>query len=110
MIDPLQQLKTKLAENKKTFGVYNGGSDVTVLDLVKDISALIPPAADIMITNFSYENEIVQVKGEARDIDAVSAAKNELMKSRYFKEVSITSTALAKQGGKVDFDLRITLK
>ena len=110
MIDPLQQLKTKLAENKKTFGVYNGGSEVTVVDLIKDISGFIPPVADIMITNFSYENEVVQVKGEASGIDAVSAAKNELMKSRYFKEVSITSTSLAKQGGKVDFDLRITLK
>jgi general secretion pathway protein L len=110
MIDPLQQLKTKLAENKKTFGVYNGGSDVTVVDLIKDISGFIPQAADITITNFSYENEVVQVKGEASGIDAVSAAKNELTKSRYFKEVSINSTSLAKQGGKVDFDLRITLK
>jgi hypothetical protein len=63
-----------------------------------------------MITNFSYEGEVVLVKGEAKNIDAVTAAKNELLKSRYFKEVSITSTALAKQGDKVDFDLRITLK
>jgi Tfp pilus assembly PilM family ATPase len=110
MVDPLQQLKTKLAENRKTFGAANAGADVTVLDLVKDISGLIPPSAFIMITNFSYEGEVVLVKGEAKNIDAVTAAKNELLKSRYFKEVSITSTALAKQGDKVDFDLRIILK
>ena len=110
MIDPVQQLKTKLAENKKTFGSYSAGSEVTVLDLLKDISGLIPPSADIMLTNFNYESDVVSVKGQAKNIDAVSAAKTELMKSRYFKDVSITSTAFAKQGDKVDFDLRITLK
>lgn len=110
MVEPVQQLKTKLAENKKTFGAANAGSEVTVLDLLKDISSLIPQAADIMITSFNYENESVFVKGEAKNIDAVSAAKNELMKSRYFKDVSIASTTLARQGDKVEFDLRITLK
>jgi Tfp pilus assembly PilM family ATPase len=110
MVDPLQQLKTKLAANKKSFGFYEGGPEVTVLDLLKDISGFILPSLDVIVSGFSYENDVVLIKGEAKDIDAVSAVKSELMKSKYFKEVLIGSTNLARQGGKVDFDLRITLK
>jgi hypothetical protein len=110
MVDPLQQLKTKLADNKKTFGFYEGGQEITVLDLLKEISGFIGPSLDVIISSFSYENDVVLIKGEAKNIDAVSAIKSELMKSKYFKEVLIGSTNLARQGSKVDFDLRIMLK
>jgi general secretion pathway protein L len=110
MVDPLSQLKAKLADNRKTLGFYEGGNEVPVLDLLKEISVHILPSLDILLTNFSYENEVVLIKGEAKNIDAVSSVKNELMKSKYFKEVAIGSTNLARQGGKVEFDLRITLK
>jgi Tfp pilus assembly PilM family ATPase len=110
MVEPLSQLKTKLAENRKTLGFYEGGSEVPVLDLLKEISIQILPTLDILLTNFSYENEVILIKGEAKNIDAVSAVKNELMKSKHFKEVIIGPTNLAKQGGKVEFDLRIKLK
>jgi hypothetical protein len=43
-------------------------------------------------------------------MDEISAVKNELMKSRYFKNVVVGSTSLTKEGSKVDFDLRIELK
>ena len=110
MIDPVQQLKTKLDENKKTFGFYKGETEITVLNILKEISSLVSPSLDTVITNLSYENSIVLIKGEAKKIDDISAVKNELLKSRYFKDVTMGSTSLAKDGGKVDFDLRIELK
>jgi len=110
MVDPVQQLKTKLAENKKTFGFYEGVRDVPVVDLLKEISSLISTSRDIVITDFSYENTAVLIKGQAKNIDDVSAIKNELAKSRYFKDVAMGSTSLTKQGTKVDFDLRIELR
>jgi len=110
MVDPVQQLKTKLAENKKTFGFYEGARDVPVIDLLKEISGLISTSHDIVITDFRYENTAVLIKGQAKNIDDVSEIKNELAKSRYFKDVVMGSTSLAKQGAKVDFDLRIELR
>ncbi|MGD0278792.1 MAG: pilus assembly protein PilM [Smithella sp.] len=110
MIDPVQQLKTKLADNQKTFGVYEGLPEVTTVDLLKEISSLISPSFNIVITDLNYENSIVSIKGEAKAIDDVSAVKNELLKSRYFKNVTMGSTSLTKDGGKVDFNLRIEVK
>ena len=110
MIDPVQQLKTKLTENKKTFGFYEGLPEVTTVDLLKEISGMISPSLNIVITDLNYENSIVLIKGEAKTIDDVSAVKNDLLKSVYFKNVTIGSTSLTKDGGKVDFNLRIEVK
>jgi len=110
MIDPVQQLQTKLAENKKTFGFFEGIRNVPVIDLLKEISSLVSTSHDIVINDFSYENSAVTIKAQAKNIDDVSAVKNDLLQSKYFKDVAIGSTSLAKDGGKVDFDLRIELK
>jgi hypothetical protein len=102
----VQQLKTKFDENKKTFGFYKGNTDITVLNLLKEISSLVSPSLDIVIANLSYENSTVLIKGEAKKTDDITAVKYDLLKSRYFKDVTIGSTSLAKDGGKVYLDLR----
>lgn len=110
MIDPVQQLKSRLAENKKTFGFYEGLPEATAVDLLKEISGLISPSLDIIISDLNYESGIVSMKGDAKTIDEVSAVKNELSKSRYFKNVTMGSTSLSKDGGRVNFNLRIEVK
>jgi general secretion pathway protein L len=110
MIDPVQQLKTKFAENKRTFGFYEELPEVTAVELLKEISSRVSPSLDIIITDFSYENTFVAIKGQAKNMDDVSAIKNELSKSNYFKDVAIASTSLSKQAAKVDFNLRIELR
>jgi general secretion pathway protein L len=110
MVDPVQQLRTRLAEDKKMYGMDDGASGVTPLEVLKDLSGLIPPALDIVVTHVHYENRNVLLKGEAKKIDDVTNVKNELLKSKYFKNVVIGSTALAREGDKVNFDLRIELR
>jgi len=111
MTDPLHQLKTKITENQKAFGFYGGGPEnISVLDLLKEISEFILPTLDILIADFSLENNVILIKGEAENIDALAAVKAELIKSKYFKEVVVNSTRLAKKDRKVVFDLMITLK
>ena len=110
MVDPVSQLKTKLVEDSKAYGIDAGGAGVTVLELLKDMSGFIPAVLDIIITHLHYENNLVLLKGEAKKIDDVTAVKNELMKSKYFKNVTVSQTSLAREGAKLNFDLRIELK
>jgi Tfp pilus assembly PilM family ATPase len=110
MVDPLQQLKTKLAEERKALGFSEGAKDIAVADILKEISALIPTSMDVLISDFSYENGVALVSGRAQDMDIVSAAKNELMKASIFKDVVLGSTSLAKGEDKVEFSMRIELK
>jgi outer membrane translocation and assembly module TamA len=57
-----------------------------------------------------FENRNILLKGEARKIDDVTNVKNELSKSKYFKNVTIGTQSLAREGVKVNFDLRIELR
>lgn len=110
MVDPVQQLKTKLAEDKKTYGMGDSGLGLNVLELLRDMSSLIAPSLDVLITHLHYENNVVLLKGEAKKIDDVTSVKNELTKSKYFKNVTISSTALDRGSAAVNFDLRIELR
>ena len=110
MVDPVAQLRTKLAKDKKTYGMDDGGPGVTFLALLKDMSGFISPALDIVVTHLHYENYVVLLKGEAKKIEDVTSVKNELLKSNYFKNVEINSTSLAREGDKLNFDLRIELR
>jgi len=110
MVDPVQQLETKIAEDKKTFGFGEGLSEATAIEILKDISRLIVPSLDIVLTGLNYENRVISIKGEAKTIDEVTSIKNELVKSKYFQDVTMGSTSLTKDGGKVDFSLRIEVK
>lgn len=109
MGDPVAQLRTKYVEDKRTYGLNDGGSEVTVLALLKDISTYISPALSIIITYLHYENNIVLLKGEAKSIDDVTSVKKELLKSKTFKNVTISGTRLATEGALVNFDLRLEL-
>ncbi len=110
MVDPVRQLTTKLEENKKNFGFLEKFPEATAADLLKEISARIPPSLDVVVHHFSYDGGVIAMQGEAKDMDEVTAVKNALAQSALFQEVAIGQTALAREGGRVDFNLRITVK
>ena len=86
------------------------GSGTSVLALLKDISGLIAPDMDIVINHVYYEKAVMIIKGDAGRMDDVTAVKNELEKSKHFKNVSIGSTSLAREGARVNFDLRMEVQ
>ncbi len=110
MVDPVQQLKARLAENRKTFDFYEDLPETTTIDLLKEISRLIPASTNIIVSGLTYEKGVISLRGEANTIDDVTSVKNELLKSKYFKEVTMGATSLTKDGGKVEFNLRIEVK
>ncbi len=110
MVDPVQQLKTKIEEDKKTFGLGEGMPDATAADFLKEFSTLISPSLEIVFTALTYENRVISVKGEAKTVDDVTLIKDALAKSKSFKEVTMGPTSLTRDGGKVDFSLRIEVQ
>jgi general secretion pathway protein L len=108
IVDPVQQFKVKIAEARKiSAGLGGMEGSATVLDLLKDISALAPPATEFLITGFNLDDDRLAIKGTVKNFDAVDALKRELAKSKYFTDLQIGATNLVKQGDKVEFDLRM---
>jgi Tfp pilus assembly PilM family ATPase len=109
IVDPISQLKGKIAETRKlSAGVGNAVSTATVLDILKEIAGLAPP--DLLLISFTLDGDMIGLKGEARNFDAVDVIKKAFAKSKQFKTVTISSSNMIKKGSGVEFDLRITLK
>ncbi|MCE5262226.1 MAG: pilus assembly protein PilM, partial [Deltaproteobacteria bacterium] len=109
IVDPVVQLRGKIAEAKKrTAGMGDATAAVTVLDFLKEISALAPP--DLLLSSLTLEGDAVGLKGEAKNFDAVETAKKTFANSKFVKTVTIGSTNLMKQGSGVEFDLKVILK
>jgi hypothetical protein len=104
--DPVGQLKTRISEARK-FAVSGTGMDVTALDLLKSISEKIPETSRFLITDFNYDGEKIEIKGETSDYDNVDAIKKNIAGSRYFKNVTVSSANLVKEKNKVEFILRM---
>ncbi len=109
IVDPVAQLKGKIAEARKlSAGMGDAVSAATVLDLLKELTSLLP--ADVLLTSLNLDGEVIGLKGETRNFDAVDTIKKALANSKYFKTVAIGSTSMIKQGNAVEFDLKITVK
>ncbi|MEA3414755.1 MAG: pilus assembly protein PilM [Thermodesulfobacteriota bacterium] len=108
IVDPVQQLKVKIAEaGNSSSGLNGAGSGIRTLDIIKDISRLIPESTDFLITSFTFDGAGVKIKGETDNFNTVDNIKNSLSKSNYFKNVTISSASLIKKGSRVGMDLRI---
>ncbi|HLA28259.1 MAG TPA: type II secretion system protein GspL [Syntrophales bacterium] len=109
IVDPVQQLKVKIADARKiSLGLGNIAGGAMVLDILKDISVLTPPLTEFLISSFNLEDDQLLIKGTVKNFDSVDVIKKELAKSNYVKSIQIGNTSMVKQGGKVEFDMKIT--
>jgi Tfp pilus assembly protein PilN len=109
IVDPVAQLRGKIADAKKSSAsAGNGAAALTVLDILREISALAP--AGLTLTTFNLDGEAISLKGEAPNFDVVDTIKKAFANSKIFKTVTIGSTNMMKQGGAVEFDMKMTLK
>ncbi len=106
IVDPVQQLKTKITESSK----LSVGSGTLFLDLLKDISATVPQSTGFLITSLSYDGERIEIKAETTSFDTAEEVKKSLAGSRYFSNVNLSSANMTKQGGKVEIGIRMDVK
>jgi len=108
IVDPVHQLRVKIEMAKQSSAGLSGtGFGIKTLDILKDISRLVPGETDFIITSFTFDGETVKIKGETDNFNGVDGIKSALERSRYFGAVTISSANLIKKGSRVGFDLRI---
>ena len=109
IVDPVVQLKGKIAEAKKlTAGIGDSSASTTTLDVFREISATAPP--EILLDSLALDGNVVVLKGEAPSFDVIDAFKKKLANPIRVKTVTIGSTNLLKEGKVVEFNLKVILK
>jgi len=109
---PLQQLKQKIEELKKTAVTMPAdiNKEHKMLDLINDISQRITKTVDIDVSSMVIDAETVRISGQTDSFNTVNTFKSELEPSPYFSEVMIMPAKLDKTGKRVDFELKLQRK
>jgi Tfp pilus assembly PilM family ATPase len=111
IVDPLQQLNAKIMESRKMSQSLRGIlSGTSLLDILRDISTLVPQSTPFAIQGITYDNNNIVLRGDTRNFDAVDAIKKELSRSNYLSSVVISSSQTTKQGDKVEFEMHMAVK
>ena len=105
--DPVRQLRTKLDEAKKKFGVLGTGN--SALDVMKTVTEGIPKEVRVSFQEFNLEGDRLKLQGEAASFESVDKMKAELQKAALFSDVAVLDTRMGVDN-KVKFRFEIKLK
>ncbi len=105
--DPVRQLRTRLDEAKKKFGVLGAGT--SALDVMKAVTEGIPKEVRVSFQEFNLEGDRLKLQGEAASFESVDKMKTELQKAAPFSEVTVQDTRMGVDN-KVKFRFEIKLK
>lgn len=110
IVNPVQQLQVINNEIKATYRPGgDGGEMYTVVELLAELSARIPPSYSVKLVRLVADSESLRLRGETGDFNTVDNVQKELEKSTYFREVVISSANQAPRDDKVNFELRLLL-
>ena len=110
IVDPLQQMRVKLQEVRKT-ETFSGETSraAMAIEVLNDISRYIPAQIDVALTSVIIGVDSVLISGDTGGFDAVDDVKNSLENAVLFKNVSITSTNKDRSGNRVRFKIKAVI-
>ncbi|MCF8110780.1 MAG: PilN domain-containing protein [Desulfobacteraceae bacterium] len=110
IVDPLKQMRGKLGRTEGEEGFADqAGSEVLNIDILYDISRLIPEGTDVVITRFVRDSEGIQISGLSSNFNTVDDVKVHLESSQYLSNLSISSANMDKRAEKVRFRIKADL-
>ena len=110
IVDPLPQLQAELKQLKEKSGMPEEiARSAYTIDILNDISRLIPDGIDLEVSRLVVGPEEVLVTGHTDAFTAVDAIKNRLGESPRFGPVEISSATMNKIDQRVHFKLRVVL-
>ena len=105
-----RQLRAEVNELKKQFmSPSHEGEDIRAIDILNEISQLLPKQLDIELDNLVVGPDHVTLAGDTATFNSVDEMKNLLQKGTIFKKVTISSANSDKTGKRVTFKLKLDL-
>jgi type II secretory pathway component PulL len=110
IVNPVHQLQVVNNQIRATYkpGGENG-SGYTIIDLLAALSVRIPVSYKVKVVRLVADADTVRIKAMTGDFNTVDNVQKELEKSRFFKDVIITSANQSSQGDEVSFELKLGL-
>jgi general secretion pathway protein L len=110
IVDPLVQMRNQIELLKKnTIDPNTADIHVNSIDILNEISRLIPKTIEVHFNRMVVGGGSVTVSGDTAAFNVVDDIKNRLEKSDLFKSVTIASANMNKAGTLVSFKLKIDL-
>lgn len=107
-----QQMKGKILELQRESQalVSLGGSPVTALDLIREVTERAPAGVDVDIQAFSFDAEKARLNGRTDSFESVDRVLKALQGFELFETVSLSNAKVDVKDNKVDFRLSISLR
>jgi len=96
----LAQIKEKAAYSDTS------GNDVNNIDILRDMSSLIPGDIDVVLTRFVRGDKVVLIAGITDTFNGVDMLKSRLETSRFLSGITISSANMDKNINRVRFNLK----
>lgn len=110
IVDPLHQMQVAMTEAKQNALMPGENqADVRSIDILNEISRLIPDNVDVIVTRMVIGEESVLLSGDTDTFNAVDEIQNRLDGSDLFGKVTISSTNRERSGNRIQFKMRIAL-
>ncbi len=111
IVDPVQQMRVRIAEARdKEMFAGELASESLNIDILNEISQLIPPGTDVEFTRYVRGDDNILITGDTDTFNAVDEIKGNLEKAQSIKNITITSANLEKSINRVQFKLKADLK
>lgn len=109
VVDPLLQLRGKMAELERS--ARPGGSDRAhaPLGVLRELSRLTPADLTVDLRDFTWSPEEVRIDGTTSSFEAANRLVRSLQQSPLFSAVKLTDAKASADGAKVSFRLTLPL-
>lgn len=106
--DPFASMEQRVRETRDLanhLGVTGNG--LSALEVLREISARIPPDLEVALTELNIERRTIQARGHARDFESVDRIRADLSQYEEFADVRLTDVVTDPRLGGKSFNLTI---
>jgi type II secretion system protein L len=109
-VDPYQQMRIEIeAANKNALLPGKIDKNIRTIDILNNISKLIPKETDVKLTRLVIGEESVQISGNTDTFNSVDDIKSRLEQVNFFQKITISSANINRSDNRVQFKLQVHL-